>query len=272
MKILLAVLNFQKIKEEKMEKQKLYFIIGYAILTLFFIGCQSKTEIVVPNKVECVLFDFSETTNTQEIRKTYRDKFKMILGKMKHGDVIEAALITEKSVSELNLSIEHSFPFFSPSTDNDMLVKAEKRIADSLIQVQKDSLSKVVDSVLFKPSRKILNTEILSSLQVAERVLTSFPKPKKVLVIFSDMIEDSKYYNFERDDLSSQRINQIINRENKDSLLPNLSGVKIYVAGAVAKDTERYNRIKKFWLEYFKACNANLESQNYGAALIRFNE
>ena len=242
------------------------------ILFLLFFSCNGKETPEKPNKIVCVLFDLSETTNTPEIRKTYLNRFKFVLDRMQVGDAIEAALITEKSVSELNLSIECEFPVIKNKIGTELFEKKYKVLADSILDMKKDSLLKVADSVLFKPKRKILNTEIISSLQVAERVFKSFPQPRKILVVFSDMIEDSKHYNFERENLSSQRINQIINREKKDNLLPNISGVKIYVAGATAKDSERYNNIKNFWFEYFKNCNANLESQNYGAALIKFDE
>jgi len=239
---------------------------------IFFTSCDSNKINEPTNKVVCVLFDLSETTNTPEIRKTYLDKFKLILSKMNHGDAVEAALITEKSVSELNLSIEHSFPPFEPDTDNQLLISAKKRIADSLLQVQKDSLINVADSVLFNPPRKIMGTEILSSLQVAERVLSSFPQPKKVLVIFSDMIEESQTANFARDNLSDTQIKRIIEKLRQAGTLPVLKNVKIYVAGATHPDTDKYNRIRTFWSEFFRETGAIFENHNYGAALIRFEE
>lgn len=242
------------------------------ILFLLFFSCNGRGTPEKQNKIVCVLFDLSETTNTPEIRKTYRDKFNMILHKINHGDVIEAALITEKSVSELNLSIEHSFPAFESSTDNVMLASAEKRKADLALQVQKDSLLKAVDSVLFNPPRKILSTEILSSLQVAERVLSSFPQKKKVIVIFSDMIEESGTANFVRDNLNDSQNKSIIEKLKQTGTLPDLKNVLIYVAGATHPNTEKYNRIRKFWAHFFKETGADLKPYNYGAALIRFDE
>ncbi|MCL4354536.1 hypothetical protein M1349_03655, partial [Patescibacteria group bacterium] len=216
------------------------------ILFLLFLSCNGKGTPEKPNKIVCVLFDLSETTNTPEIRKTYLNRFKFVLDRMQVGDAIEAALITEKSVSELNLSVEYEFPVINSKTDTEIFKRKAKEQSDSILNVKRDSILTVADSILFKPKRKILFTEIMGSLQVAERVFKSFPQPRKILVVFSDMIEDSKHYNFERENLSSQRINQIINREKKDNLLPNISGVKIYVAGATAKDSERYNNIKNF--------------------------
>lgn len=255
-----------------MKNRCLFFIIGTLILTFFFAGCESKPSNRVQNKIVCVLFDLSETTNTPEVRKTYLDKFSMILEKMNHGDVIEAALITEKSVSELNLSIEYSFPSFEFSTDNDMILNAQKRIADSLLLALKDSLLNAADSVLFNPPRKILGTEILSSLQVAERVLSAFPQKKKVLVIFSDMIEESGIANFARDNPNDFRNKSIIEKLKKTGTLPDLKNTVVYVAGATHPDSEKYNGIRKFWIHFFRETGADLKPYNYGAALIRFDQ
>lgn len=253
-----------------MSKHSFLSTICLLILISLLSSCNSETNDTIPNKVVCVLFDLSETTNKPEIRKTYLNKFKLILGKMNKGDVIEAALITEKSVSELNLSIEHSFTAIEISIDNDMMIKAQKRISDSLMQVQKDSLLHVADSVLFRPHRKILDTEILSSLQVAERVLSSFPQKKKVLVIFSDMVEESSTANFAASVPTDNQIKNIITSQKKKLLVPSLKGVNVYCIGATAKRTEDYNSIRKFWLTFFKETGAELK--DYGAALIRFDE
>lgn len=245
-----------------------------AVIFIFsFWGCdKNKTPENQTGKVVCVLFDLSETTNTPAIRKTYLGKFKMVLNRMNPGDVIEAALITEKSLSELELSIECVFPILKSKSNTELFEKKFKEQSDSILNIKIDSLLIVADSVLFKPKRKILNTEIMGSLQVAERIFKSFTQPRKILVIFSDMIEDSKYYNFERENFTGNRINKIITAQKEKNLLPDLKGVKIYVAGASHTNTEKYNRIKNFWFEYFKAAGADTESQNYGAALINFNE
>ncbi len=273
MKSRLQDLNSLKTNEEEMKKLRIFFLFSYVVLTMFFIGCESsKTGLTTSNKVVCVLFDLSETTNTPEIRKTYRDKFRMILEKINHGDVIEAALITEKSVSELNLSIEHSFPAFEPSTDNEMLAGAERKNAKTILKSLKDSLLKVADSILFNPPREIMNTEILSSLLVAERVITSFPHEKKIIVIFSDMIEESHIANFAKENLSDLNIKTIIKKLKKNGSLPELQNAVIYVAGATHPNSEKYNAIRKFWIKYFEETGAVLKPQNYGAALIRFDE
>jgi hypothetical protein len=44
------------------------------------------------------------------------------------------------------------------------------------------------------------------------------------------------------------------------------------VIGAKAPSREKYHTIQNFWLRYFKECGANLSKENYGSALLSFNE
>lgn len=256
----------------KVQFKIIFTIVILFCVFVFFSSCESNEISEPANKVVCVLFDLSETTNTQEMRANYLEKFKMILGRMNPGDAIEAALITEKSVSELNLSIEHTFKKFAPATDNELLIKAQKRIADSLLQAEKELLIKTADSVLFKPSRKIMQTEILSSLQVAERIFNAFPQPRKVLVIFSDMIEESSLANFARRNITDSTVDEIIKKQKENGTFPDLKNVKVYVAGAYHTDTKKFNQIRNFWFRYLEETGADIQKHNYGAALIRFEE
>ena len=88
------------------------------------------------------------------------------------------------------------------------------------------------------------------------------------------MVEDSRY-NFERENLTDARIETMIAELKKKQLVPELSGVKVYVVGACMKGAmanEKFNQIKKFWLRYFKETGASLSEENYGSALIGFKE
>ena len=248
------------------------YLLSFILSAFFLFSCNDSKIQKNNSKVVCILFDLSETTNTPEIRKAYLDKFKIVLNSMQSGDAIEGSLITEKSLSELDLSINCDFPVIEPFTDTDLAERIAKVQTDSIISLRKDSILIVADSILFKPIRKILYTEIMSSLQIAERVFKSFTQPKKVLVIFSDMIEDSRKYNFEKENITKGRINKIIKTEKEKNQLPDLRDVKVYVAGASHSNSDKYNMIKNFWFEYFKVCGANIETQNYGAALIKFEE
>ncbi len=60
-----------------------------------------------------------------------------------------------------------------------------------------------------------MKTDILSSLHVAERVFKQYKNKKNILVIFSDMIEESDDYNFKNVQKTKKRIEEIIRKEKK---------------------------------------------------------
>lgn len=239
----------------------------FGIMSL--ISCGEKK---LPPKQVCLLYDLSESTNMSEIRQAYVATTRTILKKMKPGDVLLAALITERSISELHFGLQYEFPRFNPTTDNILIERKEKEIFEKQLMQVKDSLLHIADSLLTHPPRRIMKTEILSALQVVEQVFKSYPQPRKILVINSDMIEDSDFYNFTRENLTAKHIAQIIEAEKAARRVPDLSGVKVYVVGAMAQRTQRFLQIRDFWMAYFQACGATVSEQNYGPILIRFEE
>jgi len=222
-------------------------------------------------KVICLLCDLSESTNEPEIRKGYQDYIRMVLAGTRENDVLLASPITQKSIAERYI-LRHTFPDFSTDTDNPLYQQAQRKKFDQSMQAEKDSLFEVITRTLFDPSLKILKTDITSSLSVAQSVFESFPEKKKVLVILSDMIEDSETYDFEKENLTDARIREIILAEADKGRLPSLAGVQVHVAGAAAEDKESFFRVRQFWMEYFKACKATLLNANYGTGLITFSE
>lgn len=251
--------------------KNMYLLLG---ATLLFIGCGDSGKVPAEaGKAVCVLFDLSGTTNKPEIRGAYVDHFKAIVDRVSHGDAISVALITEFSAGELRLLFQHEFPAFDPGSDKtELQLKAYESTLKEGMQKVKDSLFTIAQATLTDTARRIMRTDIMTSLQVAERVFKNSHQPRKVLVILSDMIEDSEAYNFERESLPNKRIEEIIARERTRKRLPDLSNVKVYVAGASAKTAARFERIRAFWLEYFKSCGASVLPENYGAAMIHFDE
>lgn len=223
-------------------------------------------------KVVCVLTDLSESTVNPEIRKIYSENFKTILEEITHGDVLVVGLITQRSVIEPTLCIKYEFSPIVFKHDTQLFMNAELRKANQELKNIKDSLYNIVDSVLTRTNRRILHTDILSSLRVAERVFNSFTRQKRILVILSDMIEDSDTYNFEVKNITPQSIMNIVETEKQNGRMPNLSNVKVYVIGASAKNSKRFAMIQDFWTAYFKESGALLVPENYGAALVSFKE
>jgi len=248
---------------------KLREILILLVSALLPLSCKNTTQTAYAPKVVCVLLDISESTNSPGLRKAYHDDFRLVLSAMQRKDVLAAAVITEKSIGETSLPVEFQFPDFVP-TGNPLYKEARERRAQKELQESKDSLLTVVDTVLLHPPRKVMRTDIFSSLGVAERIFKEHPLPRKRLVMISDMIEDYGEYNFELEELTPQRIRQIIKNEERMRRLPDLTGVDVYVMGAISGRPEKFYAIRDFWTQYFQRCGARVVG--YGATSVTFNE
>lgn len=204
-----------------------------------------------PSKTVVVLFDVSGSVQKPKIKKQFLADFQIILDAMRPKDVIAADKIATNSIAGSSLPINHEFPGIF-SSNRFKTKKMKKEILQS------------ASDILDNPG-KVLYTDILGSLHIAERIFDTYKKDRNVLVIMSDMIEDTPRYNFEKEKLSTKRIENIISKEKKAGLLPDLDGVKIYaIKNATKQSRNRYIGIENFWLRYFKECGANLGKANYG--------
>lgn len=235
------------------------------------LSCNRNNESNKEKKIFLVFFDISASVKSDSYKKAYHDNFKLIETSFKPGDVVVAGLITENSLTELQLPINFHFDEFIASTDNNLFAKAEEVKFNSKFLLLKDSLLNIVDS-LFNNSRDVQKTEILSSMHLAEKIFKSYPEYKKIMIIMSDMIEDSEIINLNKVSLNIDFTNNFIKEKIDNGEIPNLKDVKIYIAGAYCSSSEKYKQIQNFWLKYFESCNANLSLQNYNSALINFRE
>ena len=191
--------------------------------TIFvFLGFQLIPSIghTEASKTIFVLFDLSGSTAKDEIRKEYLKNFKMIVdlqgikqdfnkSMLRPGDVIVADIISGNSITDSTFPILKEFKNFSYWTDNKF--RYGKYFRDN-----KEKLISKAEALLFNQRRKIMTTDIMSALRVAERIFRIFKKDGAVLVIMSDMIEESRDYNFARERLTGTRIQQILRLPNQN--------------------------------------------------------
>ena len=241
------------------------------ITGLLFFSCSGINKTLQQNKCVCVLFDLSLSTQTNQVRDNYMREMNKVIKSIGPGDVLIAAMITGSSISELEFCVQYEFDSFRQSNDNELLNKAERAKFLKQQSTIKDSLVAAINSTLHQNSR-IVKTEIMGALQVAARTFRNYKMPRNVLVVFSDMLEDSQFYSFDKENLTPKRIDDIIKKETISKRLPNLQDVKIYIAGASSKDRKRFLAVKSFWLNYFSTCGAMLSEDHYGSILIRFDE
>lgn len=258
------------------------FILICLFISISLVSCEKlQTEDKKAlKKTVVVLCDLSEST--RELKNLYLDSIKKVISSIGHGDVIVVAKITEASIAEADMPIKEVFPEFVAKdnmgnpTDNKFLVNQAKEEADKELSLKKEKIIKDARDLLIDNNvdshKKIIRTDILSSLHVAEKVFKNYNHNKLILVILSDMIEDSSEYNFEKENLTDMKIEEIIKKEKTKNKIPDIKGVKVYVVAAGSGNSERFFKIQNFWLRYFKECGATLFKENYGSALIQFNE
>lgn len=245
-------------------------IILACFVGLILMGCQTKVE--KSDRVIMTLFDLSESTATPIMRTAYINGFKEIIKSVREGDVLIGASITDKSIQQLALPVMFECPVFKPTTDNPLLRKGEEEeFKKKLVSAKEEQIRTVEELLLGSDGRpKIIKTDILSSLVLASEIFKRYPEKRRILFIFSDMIEDSESYNFEKLNLNGNKIKEIIEKEKSENRIPNLTGIRIYVTGAQARSQEKYNSIKKFWIEYLKETGAELV--DYGSSFLGLRE
>ena len=139
---------------------------------------------------------------------------------------------------------------------------------------QRERIVQILKKMVLDSKQRSRKTSIVDALHLAQRVFATYPNSRQVLVLFSDMVEESSYYDFRKEDLAPARIRAILAAEKAENRLPKLDGVKVYVIGASAgfysrMEPEAVRKIQNFWLEYFKACGADLPVETYGSGLIQ---
>lgn len=209
-----------------------------------------------------VLVDMSGSTN-QARRTVYNHAFEKIYKNLQQGDRIVVGMITSHSYIDFKPVVDQEIPKQSIWTNR---IQFEQNFAKS-----KENIRKKVNRLL---SRKqgTPYTEILNSLNIADTIFHNEKKRQKILVILSDMVQDSKEYKFDRVKITNTYINNIIKYRQRQNLVPNLANVKVYVAGASAADSKKFRSIEKFWARYFAVTGADFSSHRYGHSLLEFEK
>jgi hypothetical protein len=165
-----------------------------------------------------------------------------------------------------------SYIDFEPTVDEEIPIKT---VWDNRLQFErnltnsKEKIRGEVNKLLSQKGGSLL-TEILDSLNIADAIFHDEKERQKILVILSDMIQDSKEYKFDKDKMTDEYIAKIIRHRRENNLMPSLSGVKVYVAGASAADPNTFRAIQTFWTRYFAESGADFSPYRYGHSLINF--
>jgi hypothetical protein len=212
-------------------------------------------------RVMAVFVDMSGSTNRAR-RTLYRNAFEKIYQNLQQGDRIIVGTITGRSYIDFKPVVDAEIPKQSVWVNR---ISYEQNMAKTKKNIQTE-----VEKLLSR-RRGTPHTEIINSLNIADKIFHN-EKRQKILIILSDMVQDSKEYNFERVKVTNQYTSQIIRKRREQNLIPKLDSVKVYVAGASAADPKKFRSIEKFWNRYFVACGADFSLHRYGHSLLEFEK
>ena len=220
-----------------------------------------KSENAKKSRVLVILVDMSGSANLAR-HTVYREAFEKIYQNLGQGDRVIVGTITGRSFIDFKPAVDVKIPKTSIWVNR---IQFERNLTES-----KEKIRREVGRLLSR-KRGTKRTEILNSLNIAETIFHN-EKRRKILVILSDMIQDSKEYKFDRVKVTDKYINKLIRYRQKHNLIPSLTDVKVYVAGATGADPSKYRSVEKFWARYFAKTGADFSPHRYGHSLISFEK
>ncbi len=226
-------------------------------------------------KTVIVLIDLSGSA--RELLSTYEKYFDLILTDLDHGDAFTVLKISSGSLAESEPLVHGTFEPFIPRnrlgnpTDNPFEVRASKADADTRLAAAKTELRERF-LTNFRNSKSTQSTDILGAIRYAETLFNQLGRPRRILVLMSDMIHSTKQLDFGKMKFDAKDHQSVIEREQKSFGLPDLTGVKVHVIAAGGGDTERFMKLRSFWEAYFHACHAKMEKGNYASTMLVFDE
>jgi hypothetical protein len=203
-----------------------------------------------PAKTVMVLVDVSASINPED-KSLYETSFQSALQFLEPGDRLMLATIGDQGRANFRLGADVTIPKTGIRLDDE---EKGKTARDGL----QAAFHKILDDKRGKEGKV---TYLLDAITASAEALQ--PKSEAnsyYLMVYSDMVEESKAFNFVKTRPSIKFLDSI----KKANLLPPLPGVNVFVCGASGK---YYAETQAFWEAYFKASGALLKS--YGRLAVK---
>lgn len=224
-----------------------------------------------PATTVVVFVDFSASIQGAARAGYRRDLETNILPFLAAGDRIMIASIHDKTLTGFRPLAEATFPpmpQFNGFVDNTLKHAQEVKATERRIAEVRQQLAGDVARTFAKPLASRY-TDIFSSLALAEKYLDGDPR-RKVLVLMSDMIEDNPPYKFDSMRWRPGDADALLGELGAKRLIPNLSGVCVYVSGASARSAPLAGYIGRFWEGYFARAGADFDRNRYAHVLLHW--
>ncbi len=218
-----------------------------------------------------VFVDFSASIQGPA-RAAYRRDLEMgILPFLAAGDRIMIAPIHDKTLTGFRPFAEAALPpmpQFNGFVDNTLKHAKNVKETERVIATARQQLKADVAQTFARPLASRY-TDIFSSLAMAEKYFHGDTR-RKVLVLMSDMIEDNPPYKFDTMRWRPGDSDKLLAELASKQLVPDLSGVCIYVSGASASSASLAGHIGGFWHAFFTRAGADFDPARYAHVLLHW--
>ena len=218
-----------------------------------------------------VFIDFSGSIHGPARAAYRKDLETSILPFLAAGDRIMIAPIHDKTLTGFRPLAEASLPSmpqFNGFVDNTLKHAKQTKETEQAIATTRQQLKSDVVQTFAKPMSSQY-TDIFSSLAMAEKYFHGDTR-RKVLVLMSDMIEDNPPYKFDAMRWRPGDTGKLVNELAAKRLIPDLTGVCVYVSGASAADAALAGHISGFWQAYFTRAGADFDPARYAHVLLHW--
>jgi hypothetical protein len=235
-------------------------------------ACTKSTQAEArPGTAVVIFVDFSDSIGGTDRSGFQRELDKQVLPWLQPGDSLMMAPITDKTLTEFRPLVEADLPArpqFNGWVNNVMKHNKEKKETEArIIQVKESLRTQTTEALSRKYQARY--TDIFSSLLLAEKIFSAESR-RKVLIMMSDMIEDYPPYAFDRMTWTPNTTQKLLADLEGRKMIPDLSGVCVYVSGVSAPSAELARHIGGFWYAYFKKAKADLNPSRYAHVLLHW--
>lgn len=189
----------------------------------------------------------------QEEWQLYERAYGEVLKALKPGDRIVVSAIGDKPASK-----------FSAVRDETVRRSGIRLQDDAAFRALSEHLKADFNQLHAQSTKPAQATYILDAISATDQIFSQgrAQQRKLIYLILSDMIEESPVANFAKSRIDGASTTHLLEDRRKRGLLPDLSGVNVYVVGAGGRNAEQMTRIQHFWSAYFAATHATLK--DYG--------
>lgn len=200
------------------------------------------------SKKQCTyyLVGYDVTGSTQHDQQENQRAIIKIISSLQPCDEFQLMNITQDTFSAPEYMIHHRMPSKAGYF--------EEEIRRHRLRLIREFRSKAEKICKKRPA-----TSLIEGLYMFSHLLHERQGMRKRLIVLSDMLQFSKEITPAR---IASRGDRVLEQLRADGLVPDMSGIEIYVMGASTAgiDARTWTGVKRFWVRYFKEAGAYLKS------------